>query len=177
MGDTMMEVSTIKSEEMEILPRGSKTIRLNYTKEQHSELINDNKKIKVFLEQQIEKYPELFPEEITHGYTLQGKTRRSAKLDGLRFQRIKITKTKEIFNVYPSFIMPYLIAYTDEVDKALLLRKHDVPYSTLVYIFGRDEMYWYRAEQAFSRCSLLGSTVKKKINYLKTLLRMKNKHN
>ena len=41
MGDTVMEVSTIKSEEMEILPRGSKTIRLNYTKEQHSELINE----------------------------------------------------------------------------------------------------------------------------------------
>ena len=170
-----MEEAIIKTEEIEVLPRGSKTIRVSYDKAQHLELINDNEKFKVFLDHQIEKHPELFPEAITNGYTLEGKTRRSTKLDNLQFQRIRISKTKEIFSVYPSFIMPCLIAYTDDVDKALMLRKHDVPYSTLVYVFGRDEMYWYRVEQAFSRCSIVGTTVKKTIKSLKTLLQTKNK--
>lgn len=168
-------MDTIKPEEIEVLPRGSKIIRVNYEKSQHSDLINDNKKFKTFLDQQIENHPEIFPESITTGYTLYGKTRPSAKLNNLQFQKIKITGTKDIFSVYPGFIMPYLIAYTDDVDKALLLRKHDVPYSTLVYIFGRNEMYWYRAEKAFSRCSLVGTTVKKTTNYLKTLLPTKSK--
>jgi len=170
-------MATIKSEEMEVLPRGSKIIRVSCDKTQHLELIKDNEKFKVFLDHQIEKHPELFPKSIAGGYTLYGKSRCSAKLDKLQFHRIKITKTKEIFSVYPSFIMPYLIAYTSDVDKALLLRKHDVPYATLVYIFGRDEMYWYRAEQAFSRCSLVGTTVKKTTHYLKTLLQTKSKQN
>jgi len=172
-----MEAATIKPEEIEILPRGCKTIRLNYDKTQHLELMMDNEKFKTFLNHEITKHPELFPEAISTGYTLEGKTRQSAKLDNLQFRRIKITKTKQIFSVYPSFIMPYLIAYTDDVDKALMLRKHDVPYSTLVYVFGRDEMYWYRVEQAFSRCSIVGTTVKKTIKSLRRLLPTKSKQN
>jgi len=164
----------IPSEKLEILPRGCKTIRINCEKNEYVEIIADKRKFKDFLNQKITKHPELFPKGITNGYTLYGKSRRSIKLDRLRFQRIKIKKTNEVFSVYPSFVMPYLIAYTSDVDKALLLRKHDVPYSTLVYIFGRDEMYWYRVEQAFGRSSIVGTTIKKKIIYLITLLPMKS---
>jgi hypothetical protein len=170
-----MDLPTIKSEDMEALPRGSKTIRLDCEKSMYSDLITDKNKFKDFLNQKIQKHPELFPEAITQGYALYGKSRCSAKLDKLQFRRIRINATGEIFNVYPSFIMPYLIAYTEDVDKALRLRKHDVPYSTLVYVFGRDESYWYRVEQAFGRCSIVGTTIKKTTDCLKTLLRMKNK--
>jgi len=71
-------------------------------------------------------------------------------------------------------MMPNLIAYTADVEKALLLRKHDVPYSTLVYIFGRNEIFWQRAENAFSDCSIVGTTIKKKNHFLNILSRMKN---
>lgn len=169
-----MDLPTIKSEEMEVLPRGSKIIRVGCEKSSYSELIKDKNKFKDFLNREIQKNPELFPEAIANGYALYGKGRCSAKLDRLQFRRIKIKTTGDIFNVYPSFVMPYLIAYTADVEKALMLRKHDVPHSTLVYIFGRDEMYWYRAEKAFGRCSIVGTTIKKKINYLMTLLRMKS---
>lgn len=169
-----MEPSIIPPEELEVLPRGCKTIRVSCEKSEYAELIADKVKFKEFLNQEIEKHPELFPEDIANGYALYGKSRCSRKLDKLRFQRIKINKTKEIFSVYPSFVMPYLIAYTDDVDKALLLRKHDVPYSTIVYIFGRDEMYWYRAEQAFGRSSIVGTTIKKKTIYLIILLQTKS---
>ena len=172
-----MKLSNIASDEMEVLPRGNKIIRVSCDKLIYADLIKDKNKFKEFLNQQIQIHPELFPEAVANGYSLYGKGRCSVKLDKLQFRRIQINATGEIFNVYPNFIMPYLIAYTSEVDKALLLRKHDVPYSTLVYIFGRDEMYWYRAEQAFGRCSLVGTTIKKRKNWWKILLPMRNKQN
>jgi hypothetical protein len=41
-------------------------------------------------------------------------------------------------------MMPYMIARTDEVEKALYLRRWGVPFEALVYVFGRDSMFWYR---------------------------------
>jgi len=172
-----MDFGDISSKKIEVLPRGSKIIRLGCDQSDYAELLEDNDKFITFLNEQIKQHPELFPDAIDKGYVLYGKGRCSKKLDKLQFRRVRINDTEEIFSVYPSFVMPYLIAYTSDVDKALLLRKHDVPYSTLVYIFGRDEMYWYRAEKAYSRCSIVGTTIKKKINYLLTLLRMKSTRN
>ena len=143
-------------------PKGSKIIRISCEKDLYKKAMNDSQEFKSMLADHINVHPELFPAEIHKGYSLYGKGRCSKKLDNLQFQRIKIKTTGEIFSVYPAFVMPYLIAYTADVDKALMLRKHDVPYSTLVYIFGKDEMYWYRAEQAFSHCSIVGTSVKKK---------------
>ncbi len=160
-----MDLTNMRSEDMKILPRGSQIIRVHCEESVHAQLMKDNEKFKAFLNRQIEKHPELFPDMIANGYVLNGKGRCSAKLDRLQFRRIKINETGEIFSVYPGFVMPYLIAYTADVDKALLLRKHKVPYSTWVYIFGRDEMYWYRVEQAFGRCSIVGTTVKKRKHY------------
>ena len=155
-------MSIIQTEQYEILPRGSKIIRLDYDKSQHNNFLNDKSSFKVFLDEQVSKYPELFPTAISSGYSLHGTGRASKKLDNLKFQKIRINNTGDIFNIYPAFVMPHLIAYTADVEKALLLRKHDVPYSTLVYIFGRNEMFWYRAERAFGHCSIVGTTVKKK---------------
>ena len=167
-------MSTIQSDSYEILPRGSKIIRLDYSEEQHKKFATDHDAFKRFLDEQISKHPELFPAEIFNGYSLHGKGRASKKLNNLKFQKIKISSTGDIFNIYPAFVMPNLIAYTADVEKALLLRKHDVPYSTLVYIFGRNEMFWQRAENAFSDCSIVGTTIKKKSYFLNILSRMKN---
>ena len=35
-----------------------------------------------------------------------------------------------------------------------------MPFDALVYVFGRDAMYWYRAELALGRPTIVGSTVK-----------------
>jgi hypothetical protein len=145
-----------------ISPKGNNIIRISCIEDVYNTAINDNSEFKILLNEHIRIYPELFPESIAGGYTLQGKTRHSKKLDNLQFQKIKISSTGVIFSIYPSFVMPNLIAYTKDVEHALLLRKHDVPYSTLVYIYGKNEMYWYRAEQAFSKCSIVGTTIKKK---------------
>lgn len=155
-------------------PRGSKTIRISCDEESYKKALESNQGFRDFLAPHIELYSELFPEAIAGGYSLYGKGRKSKKLDKLQFQKIKIIETGEIFRIHPSYVMPYLIAYTKDVEHALLLRKHDVPYSTLVYIFGKDEMFWYRAEQAFSKCSIVGTTVKKKSSCRKTLQLMKS---
>jgi hypothetical protein len=152
----------LQEEKYEILPKGSKIIRLHYDKNQHDLFCKDKSVFKSFLDEQISKYPELFPTAISSGYAFHGMGRASKKLDNIKFQKIKICSTGHIFNIYPDFVMPNLIAYTADVEKALLLRKHDVPYSSLVYIFGRNEMFWYRAEMAFGRNSIVGTTVKKK---------------
>jgi len=56
--------------------------------------------------------------------------------------------------------MPYFVGLTDEIEKALFLRRFDVPFWALAYVFGRDEQYWYRIENHFGRYNLVQTTVK-----------------
>jgi len=67
---------------------------------------------------------------------------------------------QEVFTIRPSFVMPCMTGYTDDIEKAPFLRKWAVPYDALVYIFGRDANYWYRLENRFGRNSIVGATVK-----------------
>lgn len=75
-------------------------------------------------------------------------------------RRIELKATAEVFLVRPSFLMPYMVGRTEDVEKALYLRHWGVPFDALVYVFGRDAMYWYRAEMALGRPAIVGSTVK-----------------
>jgi hypothetical protein len=84
----------------------------------------------------------------------------SSKQPGLKLRRIKLNESNEVYTVRPAFVMPYLIAKTDEIEKALYLRQWGVPFSALVYVFGRDAMFWYRAWLRLGRANLVGSTVK-----------------
>ena len=152
----------------DISPKGSKIIRICCDENQYNAALNDPIKFKAILNQEILHYPELFPSEIACGYTLNGKTRASVKLDEVQFQKIRLSSGGDVYSIYPSFVMPNLIAYTDDVSNPLLLRKYNVPYSVLVQIFGKNEMFWYRCEKTFSANSIVGTTVKKKKNYLKT---------
>jgi hypothetical protein len=52
------------------------------------------------------------------------------------------------------------VGRTDELEKALYLRLWGVPFTALAYVFGRDEMFWYRAWIALGRANLVGATVK-----------------
>jgi hypothetical protein len=105
------------------------------------------------------QYPEIFPQAMAAGFRFHD-LYRSRKQPGLVLRRIKLTQTGEVFTLRPSFVMPYLIARTDEIEKALYLRQWAVPFEVLAYVFGRDAMFWYRAWLAFGRPSLVGATVK-----------------
>jgi hypothetical protein len=66
----------------------------------------------------------------------------------------------QVFTIAPSSVMPYMTAYTNEVEKALFLRRFGVPFWALAYVFGRDEAYWYRLAAQFGRYHLVQTTVK-----------------
>jgi hypothetical protein len=105
------------------------------------------------------RHPEIFPRAMAGGFSFHD-SYRSRKLKGLQLRRIKLRQTGEVFTLRPSFVMPYLIARTEEVEKALYLRQWGVPFGALAYVFGRDAMFWYRAWLAFGRPNLVGTTVK-----------------
>jgi len=52
------------------------------------------------------------------------------------------------YSIRPSFLMPYMTGITDVTEKALFMRKFNVPFWALSYVFGKDPMYWYRMEQS-----------------------------
>lgn len=127
---------------------------------EYQEVVADGVKYRVYLEQEVSRHPELFPQGMPAGFTLHD-MRESSKQAGLRLRRIKINESNEVYTVRPSFVMPYLIAKTDEIEKALYLRQWGVPFSALVYVFGHDAMFWYRAWLRLGRPNLVGSTVKR----------------
>ena len=136
---------------------------------EYKEVVADQLKYRAYLEDEMGRYPELFPKGMPSGFTLHD-MRESSKQSGLVLRRIKITENQESYTVRPSFVMPYLIAKTDEIEKALYLRQWGVPFSALVYVFGRDEMFWYRAWLRLGRPNLVGSTVKQEENMPEHLL-------
>jgi hypothetical protein len=110
------------------------------------------------LDQAFRDWPEAFPEAFSQGYTL--KDARTSEKIGLLQRRIECKATGEAFTVRPSFVLPYMSGYTDDVSDALFLRSFGVPYWALARVFGKDPMYWYRLEVSVGRNSIVGTTVR-----------------
>src|SRR5256885_14677602 len=82
--------------------------------------VDDPQQFRQWVEQMSVQHPELLPAAMRSGFTLHD-SYRSVK-QGLRLRRIKLRATGEVFLVCPSWILPYLAAKTDTVEKALYLR-------------------------------------------------------
>ena len=137
----------------------SKTICMPFESEAHyATCLRDTESFRRSIEQVLADAPELFPPELREGFCFYGSYRSRKQQIALR--RIRLAATGDVFQIRPSFLMPYLIGKTDEVEKALYLRQFDVPFDALAYVFGRDPMYWYRAWCALGRPSIVGTTVK-----------------
>jgi len=128
------------------------------TEELYRACVQDLSAYRLFLLQQLARHPELFPKAMIDGFTFHD-TYHSRKLN-LAFRRIKLKQTGQVFTLRPSFVMPYLIGSTDEVERALYLRQWGVPFEALAYVFGHDAMFWYRAWLNLGRANLVGTTVK-----------------
>lgn len=128
------------------------------SEEQYSKCVADHRQFRKYLNGQIQEHPELFPKAVSVGYTLHDKYQ-SRKLK-LTLRRIKLKPQGEVFTIRPSFVLPYCVARTAEVEKALYLRLWGVPFAALAYVFGRNELFWYRAWVALGRANLVGTTVK-----------------
>jgi hypothetical protein len=73
------------------------------------------------LDQLIEKQPELFPAKINQGYCFHGFVE-SDKLH-LRTRRIRLKSNRQAYQLRPDTVRPYMIGYTEEVEKGLYLRR------------------------------------------------------
>jgi hypothetical protein len=144
--------------------RAQKRITLPIEIERYHEIVDDCQAYRKWLDEMIAKHPELFPKNISDGYILHD-DRSSAKLKGVRLRRICLKARdadgkKQVFTIAPSAVMPYFVGLTDEIEKALFLRRFEVPFWALAYVFGRDDQYWYRLENHFGRYNLVQTTVK-----------------
>jgi hypothetical protein len=136
--------------------RMNRTICLYFCQAQYDLIIQCAKKFRQVIDKAIEKHPELFPPEITSGYKMK-EVRFSKKLN-LKTRRIIISGTS--YTIRPSFVMPYMTGFVQDVEKPLFLRKFAVPFWALSYCYGKNPMYWYRLELSLGRNSLLGTTIK-----------------
>jgi hypothetical protein len=142
--------------EPNFVTRCNRTITLPFLPETYNEIINDAKEFRNHLDKMLSIYPELFPHDIADGYFLKDK--RYSKKQNVWTRRIDVKNIP--YTIYPSFLMPYMTGKTDRIEKALFLRKFDVPFWALAYVFGKDHMYWYRIEQTLGGNSLVGTTVR-----------------
>jgi len=75
-------------------------------------------------------------------------------MPGIRLRRIELKVTPSdgasVYTIRPSFVLLYMIGYTDEVADALFLRQ-GVPVWALTHVFGRDDKYWYRLKTSLGR--------------------------
>ncbi len=143
------------------LIKRSKTICINFpSKILYQECMDDHSKFRNFLTDTYECFPELLPSDFIRGFTFHDIIK-SKKQEGFKMRRIKLkNQSKDVYQIRPSFMMPYMIAETADVEKALYLRRWGVPFDGLVYVFGRNVMFWQRAYVSVGRNSVVGTTIK-----------------
>ncbi len=139
--------------------RGQKTLCIPIESEEHYQrCVHTPKLFRQWLETTSHNHKEIFPKSFNQGFTCHG-TYRSKKQE-IELRRIKLKATGEVYQVRPSFLMPYLTARTGNVEKAMFLCRFGVPFDALTYVFGKNSMFWYRQWRAMGRPSIVGSTVK-----------------
>ena len=121
-------------------PSRGKSICVPFDSEEHyAACVADPESFRQHLTEVFGQHPELFPARMSEGFVLHDQ-RWSIKQQ-VMLRRLELTATAAVFLVRPSFLMPYMVGRTEEVEKALYLRHWGVPFDALVYVFGRDAMY------------------------------------
>lgn len=151
--------------DMERLSKGTKRICIPIAQEEYQRIWSDPVAFRQILDAQIAQFPELFPQTIAQGYTFHDILPASKKMPDVRLRRIQVADSANpngnVFTIAPSFVLPYMVGYTDDVQKALFLcGKFNVPYWGLTYVFGHNDQYWERLELGLGRNSIVGTTVK-----------------
>jgi hypothetical protein len=141
------------------LARRCSTLCLPVGKDEYNELVPDPDRFRAWLDRCFRDWPELFPKAFGQGYRL--KDARTSRRAGLLLRRVRLKASGESFSVRPSFLLPYAVATTDQVQGPLFLRAFGVPFWALARVFGRDDMYWYRLEVGLGRYSVAGTTVRR----------------
>src|SRR5512134_3535373 len=112
--------------------RGTKHICVPFASEAaYQDCMDDVAKYREHLRMTAEQHPELFPQAWAQGYTWHDRYQVHKQRCVVR--RIKLKATSVVFTLRPSFLLPYGIGRTEEVEKALFLRHWGVPFDALAY--------------------------------------------
>lgn len=68
--------------------------------------------------------------------------------------------SNKVYQVRPSFMMPYQIGKTAKVEEGLYMYISGCSFEAVVHNHGRNAMYWWRAFASLGRNSLVGTTIK-----------------
>jgi hypothetical protein len=152
------------SQTKDLIAKTSKRVILPLGQEIYSRMIDDHQAYRDYVDTMIGECPELFPSAIQAGYTWHD-ILASKKMPEVRLRRIKLKQPDnagkdQVFTIAPSFVMPYMTGYTDEIEKALFLRGFGVPYWALTYVFGHNDLFWQRQVERLGRYDLVGTTLK-----------------
>jgi hypothetical protein len=96
--------------------RGTKTICIPCSQQQYERIVDDPTLFREFLDRQIGATPELFPPEISRGYRM--KDIYTSRKTGYRLRRIDLRDDRS-YLIHPSFLMPYLSGYAEDVQAPL----------------------------------------------------------
>ncbi len=143
---------------LEVTQVTNKTIVLPFDEETYPELLEDKPAYKTFVNTWMRAHPELFSDTISEGWSLFGFTKDSVK-QGVRVRRIVTKADGEVWQIRPSFVMPYMTCDTATAEKILFLQKW-APAWTLAHVFEKDVMTIHRLSNHLGRYALVGTTVK-----------------
>src|SRR5215203_6286221 len=97
------------------MARRCSTVCLPISQEAYRALIDEPQAFRAWLDAAFASCPELFPEAFASGYCL--KDDRSSSKTGVTTRRIRLHATGASFSVRPSFVLPYQVGLTDDVEK------------------------------------------------------------
>lgn len=137
------------------ISRRNRVICLPFCQDEYRQLVSDPKHFRRVVDETARQHGSLFPDGFQNGYEMKD-IRYSKRLQILT-RRILIDGVS--YTIRPAFVMPYMTGMVQDAEKALFLRKFNVPYWALAYCYGRNAMYWYRMECGLGRFSIVGTTI------------------
>ena len=108
----------------------NKRIILPISQKAYEIIVAEPTSYRAWLDVMVGEYEELFPPDIAKGYWLHD-CYSSKKLPGVEVRRIKLKTPDErgkdqIYTIVPSYVMPYMVGYTDDIEKAQYRKSHPV---------------------------------------------------
>jgi hypothetical protein len=137
-----------------VVRRMDRTICLPICQDEYEQIVKDPEQFRKAIDKISKTYCSLFPEGFYNGYKM--KDIRCSKRLCIQVRRVLIAGMS--YTIRPSFVMPYMTGFVVDVEKALFLRKFNVPYWALACCFSRNAMHWYRMESTLGRFSIVGTT-------------------
>lgn len=144
---------------LEMIPVDNKTIVLPFEEATYDTFVTDRAAYKAFIMEQMQRYPELFPPSMKDGWSFYGLTRPSGKQNGFQLRRILTKADREVWQIRPSFMMPYMTCDTVTAESILFLANW-APDWALARVFKKDVMMIYRLKTHMGRYNMVGTTVK-----------------